>query len=131
MRGKAQVEVFGPMTLVEYDNNIRNYAADLGIAVDIFHSNIEGEVINRLYAAHEEDFDGAIINPGGYMSGYPALCAAIGQVSFPVWELHISNPARRGRTSDIATVTRGVITGFGIYGYFLALQGAKAVVAGG
>ena len=131
MRGKAQVEVFGPMTLVEYDDNIRNYAADLGIEVDIFHSNIEGEVINRLYAAHEEDFDAAIINPGGYMSGYPALCAAIGQVSFPVWELHISNPARRGRTSDIATVTRGVITGFGIYGYFLALQGAKAVVAGG
>ena len=38
MRGKAQLEVFGPMTLVEYDENIRNYATDLSIAVEIFHS---------------------------------------------------------------------------------------------
>ena len=127
MRGKAQVDVFGPMTLAEYDENIRNYATQLDVTVDIFHSNIEGEVVNRLYAAHEAGTCAAIINPGGYMSGYPVLCAAVDQVSFPVWELHISNPARRGRISEIAAVSRGVITGFGIYGYFLALQGLKAV----
>ena len=126
MRGKVQMEVFGPMTLADYDENIRNYAAQIDVAVEIFHSNIEGEVINRLYAAHEEAFDGAIINPGGFMSGYPALCAAIAQVSFPVWELHISNPARRGRNSDVAAVTQGVITGFGVRGYYLAMQGMMA-----
>ena len=127
MRGKAQVDVFGPMTLAEYDENIRNYAKQLDVTADIFHSNIEGEVVNRLYTAHDAGTCAAIINPGGYMSGYPVLCAAVDQVSFPVWELHISNPARRGRISEIAAVSRGVITGFGIYGYFLALQGLKAV----
>ena len=131
MRGKAQVEVFGPMTLAEYDNSIRNYAAQLEVGLEIFHSNIEGEVINRLYSAHDEEIAGAIINPAGYTVGHPALYAAIAQVSFPVWELHISNPAKRGRTSEVAAVTQGVLTGFGIYGYYLAMQGVEAVVSGG
>jgi len=129
MRGKAQVEVFGPMTLADYDEQVRKSASELGMTAEIFHSNIEGEVINRVYAAHEEGFDGAIINPGGHMSGYPALCAALGQVSFPVFELHISNPAKRGRNSEVAAVCQGVITGFGVQGYDLALRGLKTLLA--
>ena len=125
MRGKSQIDVFGPMTLAEYDQHIRRYASELGVEVEIFHSNIEGEVINKLYAAHDGGVDAAIINPAGYTTGHPALAAAIGQVRFPVFELHISNPARRGRVSEIAPACRGVLTGFGILGYFLALRGIK------
>jgi 3-dehydroquinate dehydratase-2 len=100
MRGKAQVDVFGPITLPEYDAAIRRYAAELGVEVEIFHSNIEGETINRLYAAHDDPtIDAAIINPNGYTRGYPALVNAIGQVRFPTIEVHISNPARRGVVS--------------------------------
>ena len=101
MRGKAQVEIFGPMTLPEYDSKIRAYADELGVEIEIFHSNIEGEVINRLYAAHDEGIAGAIINPAGYSRGYPALVAAIGNVGFPTIEVHISNPARRGNVSEV------------------------------
>lgn len=72
MRGKAQVEVFGPMTLPEYDAAIRGYAAALGVEVEIFHSNLEGEVIDRVYAAHDDTtIDAAIINPDGFTRGYP------------------------------------------------------------
>ena len=53
MRGKAQVDVFGPMTLADYDEHVRKSASELGVTVEIFHSNIEGEVINRVYAAHD------------------------------------------------------------------------------
>jgi len=127
MRGKSQLDVFGPMTLPEYDQHIRRYASELAIEVEIFHSNIEGEVINKLYAAHDGGVDAAIINPAGYTTGYPALAAAIGQVKFPVFELHISNPARRGRVSEIAPACRGVLTGFGIFGYYLALRGTREV----
>jgi len=127
MRGKSQIDVFGPMTLPEYDQHIRRYASELAIEVEIFHSNIEGEVINKLYAAHDGGVDAAIINPAGYTTGHPALAAAIGQVRFPVFELHISNPARRGRVSEIAPACRGVLTGFGIFGYYLALRGVREV----
>jgi len=130
MRGKVQVEVFGPMTLPQYDEQIRKYAADLKIDVEIFHSNIEGEVINRIYDAHEAGVDGAIINPAGYTSGHPALGAAIAQVKFPTLELHVSNPAKRGATSDIARVARGSIAGFGVFGYYLALRGLQDICAG-
>ena len=128
MRGKAQIDVFGTMKLPEYDRHIRKYASELGIKVEIFHSNIEGEVINRFYAAHDGGVDGAIINPAGYTTGHPALGAAIAQVKFPTIELHISNPARRGRVSEIATTTRGVVTGFGIFGYYLALRGIREIL---
>jgi 3-dehydroquinate dehydratase-2 len=131
MRGKAQVEVFGPMTLPEYDAAIRGCAAALGVEVEIVHSNIEGEVINRLYEAHDDtSIAGAIINPDGFTHGYPALVAAIGRVRYRTIEVHTSNPARRGTASDIATATRGTVTGFGIVGYELAMRGLKAFVGG-
>ena len=129
MRGKAQIDVFGPMTLPQYDEQIRKYAAELGIEVEIFHSNIEGEVINKFYEAHDRGVDAAVINPAGYTTGHPALMAALSQVRFPTIELHISNPARRGRESEIARVARGVVTGFGVYGYYLALRGLKEIIA--
>ena len=56
MRGKAQLETFGPMTLGEMNEQIVGYAEELGMDVEMFHSNIEGEVINALYAAHDDDY---------------------------------------------------------------------------
>jgi 3-dehydroquinate dehydratase-2 len=125
MRGKVQTELFGPMTLPEYDERIRGYANELGLEVEIFHSNIEGDVINRLYAANDQGFDAAIFNPAGFARGYPALIAAISQVKFPTIELHMSNPVRRGPVSETAAVSQGIVTGFGIVGYYLALRGLR------
>ncbi len=124
MRGKVQTEVFGTMTLPEYDEKIREYASELGVEVEIFHSNVEGEVINKFYEAHDSEFDAALINPAAYSTGHPALVAAISQVKFPTFEIHISNPARRGGASEIARACRGVVTGFGVFGYYLGLRGA-------
>jgi 3-dehydroquinate dehydratase-2 len=128
MRGKTQIDIFGPMTLPEYDEHIRKYASGLGVEIEIFHSNIEGEVINKFYEADERGIDAAIINPAGYTTGHPALMNAISQVRFPTIELHISNPARRGRESEIARVSRGVVTGFGIFGYYVALRGIQELL---
>jgi 3-dehydroquinate dehydratase-2 len=129
MRGKVQTDIFGPMTLPEYDERIRGYAKELGVEVEIFHSNIEGDVINRLYAANDQAFDAAIFNPAGFSRGYPALVAAINQVKFPTIELHMSNPVRRGPVSETATVSRGMVTGFGIVGYYLGLRGLRDTLA--
>lgn len=129
MRGKVQTDIFGPMTLPEYDERIRGYAKELGVEIEIFHSNVEGDVINRLYAANDQRFDAAIFNPAGFSRGYPALVAAISQVKFPTIELHMSNPVRRGPVSDTATVSHGMVTGFGITGYYLGLRGLRDTLA--
>ena len=129
MRGKVQTHVFGTQTLDEYDERIRQYADELGVEVEIFHSNIEGEVVNKLYEAHEGgEVAAALFNPAGYSSGHPGVVAAIAQVDFPVYEIHISNPASRGGRSDVAGVCKGVITGFGLYGYRLGMLGALAAL---
>src|SRR5205823_12892352 len=129
MRGKVQTEIFGPMTLPEYDEQIRGYAAELGLDAEIFHSNIEGEIVNKLYTASEQGFDAAIFNPAAFGSGYPALVAALSQVKFPTTEVHISNPIRRGPASQTAAVSQSVVAGFGIAGYALALRGIRDMSA--
>ena len=87
---------------------IRQYADELGVEVEIFHSNIEGEVVNKIYDAHESgDIDAALFNPAAYSSGHPGVVAAIAQVGFPVYEIHISNPAARGGQSQVAGVCKG------------------------
>jgi 3-dehydroquinate dehydratase II len=126
----VQIDIFGTMTLPEYDAHIRRYAEELGVDIEIFHSNVEGEVVNCFYLAHDQGFDGAIFNPAGFSRGYPALVAAIGQVRFPTIEVHISNPVRRGPVSDTATVSRGMVTGFGVEGYYLAIRGLRDLVTG-
>jgi len=128
MRGKVQIDVFGTMTLPEYNEQIHKYASELGIEVEIFHSNIEGEVVNKFYEAHDRGVDAALINPAGYTAGHPALVAAIAQVGFPTIEVHISNPARRGGVSEIARVCRSTVTGFGIFGYYMALRGVREML---
>ena len=125
MRGKYQVEVFGTETLAEINEQIRGYAEGLGLEVELFHSNIEGEVVNALYDAHDRDFNAALINPASYTTAAEPLRAAITQVKFPVIEVHASNPTSRGIVSIIQPVCKGSVYGFGVYGYRLALEAVK------
>ena len=125
MRGKSQVEIFGSATLDEIDEQIRGYAEALGVDVELFHSNIEGEVVNALYDAHDRDFDAALINPAGYTTVAGPLRSAITQVKFPVYEVHVSNPTARGTVSQVLPVCKGAVYGCGVYGYRLALEAVQ------
>src|SRR6185437_393633 len=111
------------------DEQIRGYATELGVDIEIFHSNNEGDVINKLYDANDQGFGAALFNPAGFSRGYPALTAAISQVKFPTIEVHISNPVRRGPVSDTAQVSQGMVTGFGVTGYSRALRGLRDTLA--
>ncbi len=122
LRGKVDIEIFGTMTLPEYDEHISRYASEVGVDVEIFHSNEESEVIAKL---KDSDADAVLINPGGYTTGHPALAETIRQGTVPTLEVHMSNPASRGRISEIGPACKGVITGMGIVGYHLGLQAAK------
>ena len=131
MRGKTQVEIFGPLTLTEINERVAGYAAELGLEVEFVHSNVEGEVANALYAGYEEGVAAAVINPAGYTTLNGVLRAAIAQVGFPVIEVHASNPTARGAVSAVQPVCRGSVYGFGVYGYYLALQGVKSLLGSG
>jgi 3-dehydroquinate dehydratase II len=128
MRGKSQIEIFGPMTLADYNRHVETYAAELGLEVEIFQSNVEGDVITRLGNA-ATGIDAAVINPGGFTRGHPALATAISGARFPTIEVHISHPATRGMTSEIAPATKGSVTGFGVAGYRLALAGLRDLLS--
>ncbi len=125
MRGKVQVETFGTATLEEINEQIRAYAEGLGVEVEVFHSNVEGEVVNALYDAHDRNIDAALINPAGYTTSAGPLRNAIAQVKFPVIEVHASNPTSRGTVSRILPVCKGSVYGFGVFGYKLALEAVK------
>ena len=79
MRGKVQLETFGPMTLEEMNEQILGYAESLGMDIELMHSNIEGEVVNALYDAHDRNFDAALINPAGYTTTTGPIKGAISQ----------------------------------------------------
>ena len=125
MRGKVQVEIFGPDTLEQINEQIRGYAASLDIAVKIVHSNIEGELVNALYDAWEDGYDACLINPAGFTTAHGPLRSAIQQLPMPVIEVHASNPTARGTVSAVLPVSRGCVYGFGVYGYYLALQAVQ------
>jgi 3-dehydroquinate dehydratase-2 len=128
MRGKVDIEIYGSMTLEQLNDTIRGYATNLGVDVEFVHSNIEGEVVNALYAAHDRDIDAAVINPAGYMRTTGPLPTAIGQARFPVIEVHVSNPVARGIASTLLPKCRGSVTGFGPFSYSLALAAAREIV---
>ena len=125
MRGKVQLETFGPMTLGEMNEQIVGYGKVLDMDIELFHSNVEGEVINALYEAHDSGYEAGIINPAGYTTTTGPIKAAIAQVQFPMIEVHASNPTSRGTVSQIQPVCKGSVYGFGVYGYKLALEAIK------
>tara|TARA_B100001013_G_C24387607_1_gene354721 strand:+ start:197 stop:625 length:429 start_codon:yes stop_codon:yes gene_type:complete len=125
MRGKSQIEIFGTKTLHEINEEIMGYGKALDVTVNIFHSNIEGALVDTLYDAYENGYDGALVNPAGNTASAPALKNAIPQVGFPVIEIHFSNPSSRGLVSYIHPACKGLIWGFGVYGYFLGMEALK------
>ena len=129
MRGKSQLDIFGPTTLDQINEQILGYAEGLGIDVELYHSNIEGEVVNAIYDAHDRQIDAAVINPAGYTTTTGPLRAAITQVGFPFIEVHASNPTARGTVSNVLPVCKGSVYGFGVYGYYLALEAVKHMCA--
>ena len=94
------------------------------VQIDYFQSNIEGEIINKL---HEVGFiyDGIILNAGGYTHTSVAIADAIAAIKTPVVEVHISNIYAREEYRHVSLTgknCKGVLTGFGLDGYKLAVE---------
>lgn len=123
--GIREPGVYGSQSFEMYLEKLRSGNPDAEI--DYFQSNVEGELINKI---HEAGFvyDGIILNAGGYTHTSVAIRDAIKSVNTPVVEVHISNVHAREEfrhTSMISAVCLGVIAGFGLYSYDLAIQAVR------
>lgn len=120
--GKREPSIYGSATFEAYLVGLRQRYAD--IEIDYFQSNIEGELIDCIQQAGFEA-DGIILNAGAYTHTSIALQDAIRAVPAPVIEVHISNVHSREsyrHVSMIASACKGVICGFGLNSYRLALE---------
>lgn len=120
--GKREPEIYGKTGFDEYLNSLRN--AYPQIQVDYYQSNVEGELINKIQEVGF-DYDGIILNAGAYTHYSIAMMDAIKGVNTPVVEVHISNVHQREEFrhhSVIACACKGLICGFGLDSYRLALE---------
>ncbi len=124
--GQREPDVYGRQTLADIDAELSRLADELGLAIDTFQSNHEGDLIDRIHAAANEGFSGIIINPGGLTHTSVALRDAISSIGLPVIEAHLSNIHAREsfrHQSYVAGVVVGQVSGFGAVSYQLALRG--------
>lgn len=124
--GKRQPEVYGATTLADVEALITEEAARLGVAVEFFQSNDEGEMLDCIHAAADQGH-AVIINPGGWTHTSVALRDALAEVADGQGfvEVHISNVHAREpfrHHSYLSPIARGVIAGLGIEGYLAALH---------
>ena len=120
--GTREPSVYGSQTFDDYFNSLQKKYPDIDF--NYFQSNVEGELINQL---HEVGFsaDAILLNAGGYTHTSVGIGDAIKGINSPVIEIHISNTFAREdfrHTSYITPVAKGLIIGFGLDSYLLAVE---------
>ena len=121
--GKREPELYGTTTADKLDLLMHERARLLGVELEIFYANIEGEAISRIYQGAEDGIDGLLMNPAGFTYSGFALRDCIKAVALPYVEVHMTNIERRGTRSALAEVANGVVAGFGISSYLRGLDG--------
>ena len=120
--GKREPEVYGNRSLDQYLAELIEQFPQHSI--DVFQSNIEGEIVDRLQQVGFDDC-GIVLNAGGYTHTSVAIADAVAAITAPVVEVHISNIYRREpfrHKSLLSPVCKGIIAGFGLDSYRLALH---------
>ncbi|MBD5639772.1 type II 3-dehydroquinate dehydratase [Clostridium botulinum] len=122
--GKREPDVYGNITLENINKEIKSHFKNEDLEIDFFQSNEEGTIINKIIVS-EEKYNAIVINPAAYSHYSIAILDAIRSINIPVIEVHLSNIYRREeyrKKSVTAEASLGVISGFGYYGYIMAIE---------
>ena len=125
MLGTREPNIYGHQTLKEINDALTANAERLMLHIETFQSNHEGDMVDKIQQAHDS-FHGIIINPAAHTHTSIAIRDALSMLSIPVVEVHLSNIYKREhfrQTSMMSAVVSAQISGFGSYGYLLALEG--------
>ena len=123
--GQREKDIYGQTTLKEINEALMRDAKEHKVTLDIFQSNHEGEMVDRIGKSQADGFDAILINPAAYTHTSVAIRDAIAAVDIPVVEVHITNIYAREEfrhTSLLAPVCLGQVSGFGIDSYLLGLK---------
>ena len=120
--GQRQPELYGTTTATQLDEMLMAEAKRRAITLDIRYTNIEGEAISWIYEAVRAGLDGLLYNPAGFHYAGHSLCDCLRGIKVPAVEIHITNIDTRGMHSVTAKVAVGMISGFGLDSYFLAID---------
>ena len=121
--GKREPEIYGSQTFEDYFTELQFKFKE--VELGYFQSNIEGEIIDRLHKAQEEGFNAVILNAGAYTHTSIGIGDAVSGITTPVIEVHISNVMDREEFRHVSYISKhaaGIITGFGLKGYELAVK---------
>ena len=136
--GTREPEVYGSTTLAGIDAELRALAGELGIDLECFQSNHEGELVDRIQTAGRQASANAVgfivINPAAFTHTSVAIRDALAAVAIPFIEVHLSNVFAREpfrHHSHFSDLAAGVICGLGAQGYQFALRAAAARLATG
>ncbi|MDO5018546.1 MAG: type II 3-dehydroquinate dehydratase [Lagierella massiliensis] len=124
MLGVRETSIYGNMSYKDLCNLIEEYCKEKNINIEIFQSNHEGEIVDKIQQAIES-VDGIIINPAAYTHTSIAILDALKAVKIPAVEVHISDIKNREafrNISYIRTYCEKSIVGFGVKGYFMAVD---------
>jgi 3-dehydroquinate dehydratase II len=127
--GTREPAVYGRETLADIDAQLAQLANELGVSVESFQSNNEGEIVDRIHAARR--VGAIIINAGAYTHTSVAIRDALLAIAVPVIEVHLSNTYKREafrHRSMIADIAIGQIVGFGVSSYLLGLRAAADLI---
>ncbi|MBO4854628.1 MAG: type II 3-dehydroquinate dehydratase [Oscillospiraceae bacterium] len=124
MLGIREPDVYGAQTYETLCQRVLEHAAALGVEVELYQSNHEGDLVDRIQAAYGQ-IDGIVINPGAYTHTSIALLDAVKAVSIPAVEVHISRVEEREAFRQVSYIRAAcvkTITGHGIDGYLEAMD---------
>ncbi|MBP8613636.1 MAG: type II 3-dehydroquinate dehydratase [Firmicutes bacterium] len=122
--GDRQPDIYGNLGISEVNAMLKEKGERLGVSVETFQSNHEGELVDVIQEARTE-YDGLIINPAAFTHYSYAIRDALESLRIPVVEVHLSNIYAREQfrhTSVTAPAVVGQICGLGVYGYLFALE---------
>ena len=124
MLGIREPDIYGRETYAGLCRRIETHAAEQGVKVEIFQSNHEGDLVDRIQAAYGTA-DGIVLNPGAYTHTSIAILDAVKAVGLPTVEVHLSDLSKREafrQTSYVRSACCKTITGHGIDGYLEAMD---------
>ena len=134
MFGKRDPVQYGTITLAEIDQRLHALGKELGVEVDSFQTNSEGEMCERIHRAFAEGATGVLINAGAWTHYSYGIRDALAILTCPVVELHMSNVHAREpfrHVSVFAEVVKGQICGFGVDSYLLGLRAVVSAAQSG